>query len=388
MVEVVEVNSLAEVLVDMEKRGIPEPQRIFPFNDYLSLKARLQNVPVNGSFELTPFCNLDCKMCYVHLRQDQLEPGQRLLTVEEWKNIIDQAVDAGLISAELTGGECLTYPGFKEVYLHLRSKGIRPSLMTNGRLLTEEMVAFLVENPPSSIQVTVYGSNEAAYEKVCGHKAFQEVMDGIMRIKNAGLKFQCTITPSRYMQEDADALFELLRSMNVTYYLGGATLPAREETGRDMDEFSVEMNAYMSMYKKEKQYRATLMNDAQEVEIPRYMPPLNAEPHALPCGAGHSGFHVNWKGEMCPCIAFSHTVHYPILENGFCDTWKKIVETMGTYREPAECGDCKLRSKCLSCPGEKTMCGLDGKLNKAVCLRLKLDIERMQTKNERTCVLQ
>lgn len=361
----------------MEKRGIPENQRIYPINGYLSMKARVQNVPSNGSFELTPFCNLDCKMCYVHLRPDQLEPGQRLRTVEEWKNIIDQAVDAGMISADVTGGECLTYPGFKEVYLYLRSKGIRPAVLTNGCLLTEDMVSFFAENPPAVIQVTVYGSSDDAYEKVCGHRAFHEVMDGIERAKNAGLKVYCTITPSRYMQEDVEAIFELLRSKGVEYYLGGAMLPARTETGRELEEFGVELDAYMSMLKKERQYRVALKNDKVIQAAPRYVPPMKGNLRGLPCGGGHSGFHINWKGEMCPCIAFSHTVHYPILENGFLDTWKKIGETIDQYQAPAECSECKLKERCLSCPGEKAMSGLDGKLNKAVCMRLKRDIEDM-----------
>lgn len=370
MAEVIEVNSLAEVLADLERRGIPEEQRIYPINEYLSMKARFQNVPANGGFELTPFCNLDCKMCYVHLRPDQLEPGQRLLTVEEWKNIIDQAVDAGMISADVTGGECLTYPGFKEVYLHLRSKGIRPAVLTNGRLLTEEMVAFFVENPPSVIQVTVYGSSDDAYEKVCGHRVFQEVMDGIERAKNAGLKVYCTITPSRYMQDDAERLFELLRSKNVAYYLGSSMLPARAETGRELEEFGVEIDAYISMLAKERQYRATLKNEGKTIEVPRYAPPLKGELRGLPCGGGHSGFHINWKGEMCPCIAFSHTVHYPIPENDFLDVWKKIGEEMDSYQVPDECIGCKNKPYCQSCPGEISMGSLNGRLNKAVCLRL------------------
>lgn len=388
MPEIVEVNSLAEVLADLEKRGIPEAQRIYPINSFLSAKARIQNVPANGSFELTPFCNLDCKMCYVHLRPDQLEPGQRLLTVEEWKNIIDQAVDAGMISADVTGGECLTYPGFKEVYLHLRSKGIRPAVLTNGRLLTEDMVAFFAENPPSVIQVTVYGSSDDAYEKVCGHRVFHEVMDGIERAKNAGLKVYCTITPSRYMQEDVDAIFEALHSRNVSYYLGGSMLPARAETGRELDEFSVEVDVFMSMLAKERQFRATLKNEVEIAEAPRYIPPLKGELHGLPCGGGHSGFHINWKGEMCPCIAFSHTVHYLISENGFLDTWKNIGKTMDTYQEPAECSDCKLKERCLSCPGEKAMGGLDRKLNRAVCLRLESKINgKMSAIAEDDCIL-
>ena len=381
MAVVKEVASLVEVLKDLEERGIPESQRIYPINDYLSMKARILDIPASGSFELTPFCNLDCKMCYVHLNPEQLESGQRLRTVDEWKSIIDQAIDAGMISAQLTGGECLTYPGFKEVYLHLYTRGVRTAVMTNGRLLTKEMVAFFAEHQPSIIQITVYGSSEDAYERVCGHRAFREVVDGIERATNVGLQVYCTISPSRYMQEDADALFDLLRSMNVAYFLGGAMLPARAETGRKLDEFTVEAGAYSSMMKKERQYRAELRNKAETKEVPRYMPLFKGKLRGLPCGGGHSGFHINWKGEMCPCIAFSHTVHYPIPENGFLDTWKRIVETMKNYQAPAECSQCKLKEYCHSCPGEKSMCSLNGALNKDVCMRLKQEINNPTTMN-------
>ena len=34
---------------------------------FLSFKARDKAIPISGSFELTPLCNLDCKMCYVRL---------------------------------------------------------------------------------------------------------------------------------------------------------------------------------------------------------------------------------------------------------------------------------------------------------------------------------
>lgn len=382
MTEVVEVNSLAEVLADLERRGIPEEHKIDAINHYLSLKARQQNVPANGGFELTPFCNLDCKMCYVHLRPDQLEPGQRLLTVDEWKNLIDQAVDAGMISADLTGGECLTYPGFKQIYMYLQSKGIRPTVLTNGRLLTGDMVAFFAESPPSKIQVTVYGSSNDAYERVCGYRAFDEVIAGIERAKKAGLRIHCSITPSKYMQDDIDALYQLLRSMNVQYYLGGTMLPAREETGRRLDEYIVEEEVYMSMYQKEMQYRKNKENHNMQIMVPRYLPSEKKMPKGLPCGGGHSGFHVNWKGELCPCIAFSHTVHLPISQNGFLDAWRVMGSVMEVYREPDECSSCRLRKYCMSCPGEKSMCGIDGKLNKAVCQRLRLDLERMQILNE------
>ena len=40
------------------------------YNQFLleaAKNARGHDTPISGDFELTPLCNLDCKMCYVHL---------------------------------------------------------------------------------------------------------------------------------------------------------------------------------------------------------------------------------------------------------------------------------------------------------------------------------
>lgn len=70
-----------------------------------------------------------------------------------------QAIDAGMIKAALSGGECLTYPGFDELYLFLQSHGVSVTVMTNAVLLNEERMAFFEKHRPGAFQITLYGSN-------------------------------------------------------------------------------------------------------------------------------------------------------------------------------------------------------------------------------------
>ena len=58
--------------------------------EYLRIKAWRAGLPRYGKFELTPLCNLDCKMCYIHLQKEQME-GKELLPVEAWKQLMTQA---------------------------------------------------------------------------------------------------------------------------------------------------------------------------------------------------------------------------------------------------------------------------------------------------------
>ena len=148
-------------LDDLVAREKKDKLKFDDFSDFLEDKARQTATPINGQFELTPLCNLDCRMCYVHLQPEQL--NQKPLGVDEWKSLIDQAWEAGMFQVTLTGGECLTYPGFEEIYLHLHSKGCQITVLTNGVLLDEKRIRFFKDHPPAVVQVTLYGSNDDTY---------------------------------------------------------------------------------------------------------------------------------------------------------------------------------------------------------------------------------
>lgn len=373
--QVKEFESLVEVLEDMDKLGIEGVQRYRAMNQYLALKARYQDIPLSGSFELTPLCNLDCKMCYVHLNTNQLSESERLLNIDEWKSIAKQCVDAGMMYVTLTGGECLVYPQFKELYRYIVSLGIQPDLITNGLMLNEEMIDFFSQYPPGIIQISLYGSNDDAYENVTGHRAFHQVMDGIARAKKAGLNVVIAITPNRFMQKDTRALLNVLYSLHLPYVIGSSTLPARSETAREIDDYAIDSDAFFRMKQINEEYCNSLPERAPARLVPKYVPKKRGELAGLPCGGAHCSFHVNWKGEICPCIAFAPAVSCSILQNGFSKAWDSIRKTMLAYKPPKECISCMLRDYCKSCPGEKGMCQLEGVLNPRVCEKLKRDID-------------
>ena len=153
--QIKEFDNLIDLLEDLDREGISGYHRQEIYKRYLNLRARMHGQVYSGGFELTPLCNFDCKMCYVHLTKGQMEREANLLTVQQWISIMGQAVDAGMMHADLTGGECLSYPGFKDVYLYLLSRGVAVSVLTNGQPITEEMADFFAQYPPSVIQITV-----------------------------------------------------------------------------------------------------------------------------------------------------------------------------------------------------------------------------------------
>ena len=47
--------------------------------NYLYAKASYQGLPLSGTFELTPCCNMACKMCYVRNTKEEQEAIRKLL---------------------------------------------------------------------------------------------------------------------------------------------------------------------------------------------------------------------------------------------------------------------------------------------------------------------
>ena len=43
----------------------PQPQ----IKRFLMNKAAIKKIPLNGSFELTPLCNMNCRMCYIRMSE-------------------------------------------------------------------------------------------------------------------------------------------------------------------------------------------------------------------------------------------------------------------------------------------------------------------------------
>ena len=97
----------------------------------LNLKCASLGIPVTGTFELTPRCNLNCPMCYVRLNPEEMKPLGRECTKEEWMEMAEQAKEAGLLFILLTGGEPMLRSDFGEIYEGLSKMGFSISINSN-----------------------------------------------------------------------------------------------------------------------------------------------------------------------------------------------------------------------------------------------------------------
>lgn len=78
-----------------------------PLTEFLYRKAVHDKVPLSGTFELSPVCNLSCRMCYVRKSVQEVQNSQRpIMTKEEWLETARQMQKEGTLFLLLTGNRC------------------------------------------------------------------------------------------------------------------------------------------------------------------------------------------------------------------------------------------------------------------------------------------
>lgn len=379
MTEIVDLNysaikNIPDLLEVLRQKDISSNLYWIYVEKYQERKARENGIPLYGQFELTPLCNLDCKMCYVHLNAEQLK-GRQLLTTEDWKGIMYQARSMGMLYATLTGGECLIYPGFDELYMFLRSLGVKISIKTNGVLLNKERIDFFNKYLPRDVTISLYGSSNDAYYNVTGHSVFDIVYGNLQLLKGANFPIHIGITPSRYMYDDIEGLLQIVNDLHFPLLMNIALFPPREETGRNLCDLTA--GEYLEIFKLLREKAGSQNNLYEYVEEPdinnldKKNEKREASRFGLQCGAGRSFLTINWKGDMSGCDNLE-SLRINVLDKSFAYAWRLIHSEALTYPLPVECNYCEYSKECLNCAAYRGDRKSPGHCNKSVCERTRI----------------
>ena len=355
-------------LAALKEQNRKERQRFSDFSRYLNRKAREAGVPLNGQFELTPLCNFRCEMCYVRLSESQM--SRQLLTPVQWKDLISQAVRAGMLSATLSGGECLTYPGFKEVYEHIQSLGCEVEVFTNGSLLDESWIGYFKQHQPAGLHVTLYGDSEDAYERVTGQRAYERVLHNIRRINEEKLPLYINVTPNPAMGEDVFGTIRLARELSRNVTVNHALVQPRQETDREGSVRDLDEDFYIRIMRYHNELKGIRVETCPAELPPEGGPDPDGVRYGVLCGAGRSGFNFNWDGVMTPCNMLEIIRVHP-LEIGFDEAWRQIREAIAHWPRTAACEGCVYEHVCEVCIGHVVSYAEPGVWPHALCEKTK-----------------
>lgn len=317
----------------------------------LSRKCALLGIPVSGIFELTPRCNLRCRMCYVRLTPEEMEPLGRELTTEQWLELARQARDAGMAFLLITGGEPTLRSDFCRLYEALAQMGISISINTNGTMLSPQIRELWHRLPPAQVNITLYGTEAADYEALCGNpRAFDAVMDALDWLQSEGIlvHLNTTMVPTNYPKWQQLEDFAKKRSLELrmTTYCFPPSRRGCEDFERLEPEVAGELIVKDTLVREGPQSILRKARDLDQVAPQRSCELDHGEP--MQCMAGRGQFWVTWNGTMTPCAMLTKPTVHP-LRDGFTTAWDELRQKCASIFLCPDCVNCPEQRSCLNC---------------------------------------
>src|SRR3989440_7400849 len=274
--------------------------------------------------EITYRCPLHCPYCSnpiaVHNRnleggfpvtpgktglQELAPPCNAELSTDEWKRVIRDAADLGILQIGFSGGEPLARRDLPDLIRAAREANLYSNVITSGIGLDDDRLCALRDAGLDSIQLSFQSDNTNLADEIAGTRAHQHKLDVAAKIRAANIPLSLNFVIHRRNIDRLPQMIELAESLhaervelaNVQFYgwaflNRAALLPTREQVTR-----------------------ARAIAIAAKARPPRsmeifYVLPDYYESRPKPClnGWGQRYLTVNPIGDVLPCPTASSAI--------------------------------------------------------------------------------
>ena len=300
---------------------------------------------VSALFEITPRCNFQCVHCYVGSDRKLSDT----LSYDDVIKVLDVLHKNGILFLSFSGGDPLLRSDFKDIYLYAKKKGFMVDILTNGTMITEELVEVFQEYPPILVDVSIYGTSNSTYEKITGNKnGFDLLLRGLKLLKKGGIRFALKGILMRDNYHELKEMEEISNAYGAENFRYNSELVADRQCTdapktHEIDALEGVLNEIVNGSNTElMKKRGELISSGSETDNYR-------SEMVYRCGIGDLAVHINYLGEMGPCVECIDRKN--IFEYEFdelCAEFEKfkLMEAKPSYK----CYDCKYKTFCSSCP--------------------------------------
>lgn len=160
----------------------------------------------------TRTCNLKCRHCYM---SSDAKKYQNELTTAEAKQFIDDLADFNVPVLLFSGGEPLIRPDFFELADYAAKKGVRPTLSTNGTLITPEVARKIKDIGVGYVGISLDGLREVN-DKFRGKAgAFEAAMNGIKNCVAVAQRVGLRFTINHHNIQELENIFDFIEEENI-----------------------------------------------------------------------------------------------------------------------------------------------------------------------------
>lgn len=323
-------------------------------------KIRTGQRPLLMTLEIISRCNFNCRHCYINMPVADSVAQAEELSFSRIQDLVDRAVDAGVMYCILTGGEPLLRADFTRLYRYLRRKGLGVTLFTNASLVTPAIVRMLRQIPPRVIEVTVYGVTSETYERVTRVPgSFAAFMRGLDLLQRSRIPVRLKAMIMRSNVAEFDEIMKFCQARSVDYVRFDPFLHLRYDgNAYRNDEIRAERLSPEEIVDIERRSpdRVRALNcNRDKMIMPERSP--NEEGKLFYCGISTMSFTVSVDGYIQACLSLrDNSLREKITKGDICLLINTLVQRIRSLRTKnvelyQRCLFCRYVNLCMWCPG-------------------------------------
>ncbi len=220
------------------------------------------------------------------------------LPTKEWKRVLSEAADLGVVEVHFSGGEPLLWKDLDELVEHANSLEMYTNLITSGIGLYGKKAKRLQDAGLANVQISFQAGEEELSDRIGGFKAFEKKRSAVEAVNSTGMHLALNVVLHRLNIDTLDEIItfahelgaERLELANTQFYNWALLnrerlMPSREQIAR-----------------ASKTYETAKARIGKEMEIIWVIPDYY-ESTPKPCmgGWGAIALTVAPNGDVLPC---------------------------------------------------------------------------------------
>jgi PqqA peptide cyclase len=169
--------------------------------------------PLGLLAELTHRCPLHCPYCS---NPAQLTAAGDELTTEQWRFVLTQARDLGVLQVHLSGGEPLARADLGELVAHASGLGCYVSLVTSGVGLSAHRLTDLAGRGLDHVQLSLQGADPRRADDVAGHDAHRSKLAAAATVTTLGLPLTVNVVLHRQNLDEVGAIIDTAETLGAS----------------------------------------------------------------------------------------------------------------------------------------------------------------------------
>jgi pyrroloquinoline quinone biosynthesis protein E len=168
--------------------------------------------PLGLLAELTYRCPLHCPYCSNPINY----PATQELSTDDWRRVMRQAAELGVMHVLLSGGEPLARPDLPDIVLAAREAGLYTNLITSAVGLARPRAEQLQEAGLDSVQISFQSDEADDADLIAGTRAHARKLDAARVVRDLGLPLTVNVVLHRDNIEHLAGIIALAERLGAT----------------------------------------------------------------------------------------------------------------------------------------------------------------------------